>query len=769
MTGLYTAFEIPGTYTITASSAQDPSATVSTTVTVLPPPVQVRISPRSVNLLPGGEQTFSVEVFNSDDTSVTWQIDEGGGTITADGIYTAPNTPGSYVVTAISNADSTITDSVIVQVTQPNTIDVGISPNEVSLEPGESEAFTAAVSGSDNTAVIWRVITTQDNQIIERNDLIDETGVFTAPSEEGTYYIEAISQADPSKRAQAIAIVARPNQPIEVDISVSPETVTLEIGGTQRFQATVTGTGDTGVTWSVAESNGGTISENGTYTAPPTAGTYTVTATSVASPSDSANATVTVIEPQQDVTVSITPENAQLLPEETLQLTAEVTGTANQAVTWQAFVLENGSETAIDTVSDSGVFTAPTALVNTSCGQPATPIPAKQASAALVVNATLTIDPASVRLSPGDSQQFSAILVGLEDDSVTWQASAGSISDSGFYVAPSSEGTYTITATSQADDSLRAEATVSVGEPIIVTMRPGDIQVRPGDSQQFSVSVENAASNEVTWEVLEDSGGTVTATGLYTAPSEPGVFTLQATSVSDATASDSITVYVTNITSVQVTARPSSISTGGSSTLTATVRGDEPFNSDITWSFFVGSGLGTLSSTSGNEVTFTSNGRGGFVIIQATAVAAPRIGDSATIFISEAANTGSIQLSLPTTATTLIKGQSATLTGSITSTNYGGIVNLQAIDLPQGLTAAFSPSQVNLVNGSATFELTLSLSANATLSGDLSYAVEASASGVTSSTSNINLSILDEATSYSHLYMANAATKCYPDKLTCLP
>lgn len=749
--GLYTAFDIPGSYTITASSTQDPSATASTTVTVLPPPVQVRITPRSVNLLPGGEQTFSAEVFNSDDTSVSWQSDEGGGTITAQGVYTAPNTPGSYVVTAVSNADNTRTDSVIVQVTQPNTIDVGISPNEVSLEPTETQPFTALVSGSDNTEVIWRVITTQDNQIIERNELIDENGLFTAPSEEGTYYIEAISQADPSKRAQAIALVARPNQPIEIDISVSPATATLEIGGTQRFQATITGTGDTGVTWSIVESNGGTISTNGTYTAPQTAGTFTVTAVSVASPTASASATVTVIEPQQDVTVSVTPSNAQLLPEETLQLTAEVTGTANQAVAWQAFVLENGSETEIDAVSDSGVFTAPLRAGEYIVRTTSDADPSKQASAAIVVNATLTIDPASVRLSPGSGQQFTANLVGLEDDSVNWQASTGTISDSGFYVAPNREGNYTITATSRADSSLRAEATVSVGEPIIVTMRPGDIQVRPGDSQQFSVTVENAASNDVNWQVLEASGGTVTETGLYTAPSEPGVFTLQATSVSDATASDAITVYVTNITSLQVTARPSSILPGASSTLTATVRGDEPFDSDVTWSFFTGSGLGTLSSTTGSEITFTSNGRTGLVIIQATSLAAPRFTDSATIFVEDLGNPGggsggdpgAIQLNIPTT-TTIIKGESTTITGSVNSLDgYSGIVNLAA-SLPTEFNTTFSPAQVSLTGGdSTTFSLTLDLSESSTLSGNQTYQVVASA-GTISNSANLNVTILEQ-------------------------
>jgi len=75
-----------------------------------------------------------------------------------------------------------------------------------------------------------------------------------------------------------------------IDISVVPSSASLQVGGTQQFSATVSGTSNTGVVWTAT---GGTISSGGLYTAGNAAGSYTVTATSVADSSKSAHAAVT--------------------------------------------------------------------------------------------------------------------------------------------------------------------------------------------------------------------------------------------------------------------------------------------------------------------------------------------------------------------------------------------------------------------------------------------------------------------------------------------
>lgn len=95
-----------------------------------------------------------------------------------------------------------------------------------------------------------------------------------------------------------------PNPPQAVTVSVNPQVSSLTTGGTQTFTATVTGTSNTSVNWSCS---GGTITY-GTYTAPSTAGNYTVTATSVSDSTKSATANVTVTTPPPVVTYTAIPD-----------------------------------------------------------------------------------------------------------------------------------------------------------------------------------------------------------------------------------------------------------------------------------------------------------------------------------------------------------------------------------------------------------------------------------------------------------------------------
>lgn len=83
-----------------------------------------------------------------------------------------------------------------------------------------------------------------------------------------------------------------------VVISVSPLSLVLQTGGTQQLTATVTGTTDHRVTWSIAEGDaGGTISSTGSYTAPSNPGSFHVIATSMADPTKSASSYVSISAP----------------------------------------------------------------------------------------------------------------------------------------------------------------------------------------------------------------------------------------------------------------------------------------------------------------------------------------------------------------------------------------------------------------------------------------------------------------------------------------
>jgi chitodextrinase len=84
-------------------------------------------------------------------------------------------------------------------------------------------------------------------------------------------------------------------------VSVSPKRAAVTSGQTQVFSAAVTGNSNTNVTWAVDAMSGGnatigTIDSNGKYTAPASAGTYTITATSVADVTQSASVPIAVTD-----------------------------------------------------------------------------------------------------------------------------------------------------------------------------------------------------------------------------------------------------------------------------------------------------------------------------------------------------------------------------------------------------------------------------------------------------------------------------------------
>lgn len=95
-----------------------------------------------------------------------------------------------------------------------------------------------------------------------------------------------------------------------VRITISPIAASVPAGETQQFTATVTGTTNTAVAWSVNEIAGGdatvgTITSTGLYTAPaavPSPATVSVKATSAANSAQSASAQVTITPPVPKLT-----------------------------------------------------------------------------------------------------------------------------------------------------------------------------------------------------------------------------------------------------------------------------------------------------------------------------------------------------------------------------------------------------------------------------------------------------------------------------------
>jgi hypothetical protein len=136
--------------------------------------------------------------------------------------------------------------------------------------------------------------------------------------------------------------------PGAVTVFVTPSSTSVFIGKSQQFAASVVGTSNTAVTWTVNEANGGTVSSTGNYTAPMTAGTYHVVATSVASITSMAAVPVTVTVPQPAFTSIPPTAAAQGQP---YSYTLAATDPAGTTVTFALVSGPNGATLSGNTLS----------------------------------------------------------------------------------------------------------------------------------------------------------------------------------------------------------------------------------------------------------------------------------------------------------------------------------------------------------------------------------------------------------------------------------
>jgi hypothetical protein len=260
-----------------------------------------------------------------------------------------------------------------------------------------------------------------------------------------------------------------------------------------------------------------------------------------------------------------------------------------------------------------------------------------------------------------------------QNQGVTWtlsgmgckDAACGSISSTSSvsgaaitYTAPASiptPGTVTLTATSVADATKSAAATITImpAGGSTVTLVPGLVNVRVQTTQVFTATIANDLQNKgVVWELLgsscqDTSCGTLStnssASGVaitYTAPANvpvPAAVTLRATSVADPTKTAAATINITSAvsTNVSVTLTPKrgGITTAQSLDFTAMVANDVNA-AGVSWSAKGGGAFFAHSSTS---VTFFPSTAAGVVTVTATSNLDLTKSASATIGVTDLA------------------------------------------------------------------------------------------------------------------------------------
>ncbi len=202
-------------------------------------------------------------------------------------------------------------------------------------------------------------------------------------------------------------------------MSVSAASSTVLLGATDAITATVTGSTNATVTWSVGNVTGGnstvgTISAAGNYTAPgvlPQPATETITATSAADTTKSASVTLTIVS---NFTVAITgPATVAAGSSATYQATLTPAPGSNPNTTINWSVSGPGCTGATcGVISPGGVYQAPVSAPSpNSVILTATPLADPSKAATLIVtiqpNVQVTISPNVRERSPGRLNEFS--------------------------------------------------------------------------------------------------------------------------------------------------------------------------------------------------------------------------------------------------------------------------------------------------------------------------------------------------------------------------
>ena len=228
------------------------------------------VTPWEVQLNPGGQQQFEINVYDSQGNviskiPVTWGAEKG--VIDENGLYTAPEFAVEDQIYAMlpGNQEEHFTADVHVDWPLDH---IEVTPSQATLKNGETQQFTANGKDAQGNEVPFIPVWSASG-----GDINNE-GLFSAPNTAGEYLINAKRQGGDVTGSAVVTV-----QPEVAKVVVSPAEIDLHKGEEQQFNATAYDKEDNEVPFiPLWETSGGKITESGLYTAPEDLGEFQVTA-----------------------------------------------------------------------------------------------------------------------------------------------------------------------------------------------------------------------------------------------------------------------------------------------------------------------------------------------------------------------------------------------------------------------------------------------------------------------------------------------------------
>lgn len=239
---------------------------------------KLTLLPEVAVLARDASQSFGYSIETTGSADVLWSTT--GGSITQTGVYKAPAIDGIFDVVVTSVQDSSVSDRSLAVVGDNNSGE--ITPLTLAMGVGETVDVSVAFTGPADQTATWL---STGGKVVSSGA---STAKVTAPDSPTTINVIGRSTASPSLFGKRVIQVR------SITVAVTPDGNTVAPGTVRAFAAAVTGANNADVSWSAS---GGTIDATGSWTAPATPGTYTITATSVANSKFKGEALVFVAAP----------------------------------------------------------------------------------------------------------------------------------------------------------------------------------------------------------------------------------------------------------------------------------------------------------------------------------------------------------------------------------------------------------------------------------------------------------------------------------------
>ncbi len=465
-------------YTLTVTNSAGATATKSVTVT--PQTVAVgAISPATVTRTVNTTTTFTTTVTGGALNTVTWSSTAGTW---AGNVWTAPAAAGTVTITATSVDDPTKTATTTVTVVAVPVASLVTS----NANPAFGDAFTLTPTYANGTGAL-------------------NYGVFCGATNVPTTVIADWN----GTRTYTLTVTNAAGLPATASVDVTPQTVavgaitpsapTRTVNSTTTFTATVTGGALNTVTWTASA---GTWAGN-VWTAPPTAGNVTITATSVDDPTKTATTTVTVVAAPE--ITSFAAAKGTITNGTGTSLSYAFTGGDGVITPGDIAVTTGGTTNVTPTVNTTYTLT-----VTNAAGDPVT----ATAPITVVPAATITVFTANGSASPITVAPGATVVLHAEyaDGVGTLNQGLGSIATgSDVTTAPlTATTTFTLTVTNGANDPVTQSVTVNV-------VAPGAFTAAGSMSSPRSVPTATLLTDNSVLIAGGNSGGSLATADRYSA------------------------------------------------------------------------------------------------------------------------------------------------------------------------------------------------------------------------------------------------------------